>query len=139
MKWLLPIVLVLGLAGCHPKATAPVPGTINTFDAFAARTLGDAQAALLGAKTWELCSDAQFPPTVSYDGNTYVCDSTAGTFPAAGRPVLFKAETSYNVALAAAQAYHAGASSDTAGLTQALTTLGVDIGNMLASIGRGKS
>jgi hypothetical protein len=136
----MPIFLALLLAASCAKqpAAAPVPGTINTFDAFAARTIGDAQAALVGAKTWELCSDANFPPTVTFDTYTNSCDPTAGKFPAVGRPILYKAEQSYNIALAAAQSYHAGASSDTAGLTQALTTLGIDIGTMLTGIGKGK-
>ena len=131
------LLLTLMLAGCAKKATAPVPGTINTFDAYAARSVGDAQAALIAGKTWELCSDQGFPQTVTFDSNTYPCDKTAGPFPSAGRPYLFKAEQSYNIALAAAQAYHSGASSDTTGLTQALTALGIDIGNMLAGIGKG--
>lgn len=132
------LVLLALTLGCAKKMEAPVPGTINTFDAYSARVIGDAQAALLGAKTWELCSDGVFPPTVTFDGQTVVCDGTAGPFPAAGRPILFKAEESYNLALAAAKAYHSGAGGDTAGLSAALTTLGVDIGNLLAGIGKGK-
>lgn len=132
------LALTLGIAGCVKNAAvAPVPGTINTFDAYAARTIGDAQTALVSAKTWELCSDQKFPATVSFDGYVNSCDSTAGPFPASGRTVLFKAEQSYNLALATAQAYHSGASADTTGLTAALTTLGVDIGQMLTGIGRG--
>lgn len=119
------------------SAAAPVPGTINSFDAYAARTIGDAQAAIVGAKTWELCSDAQFPLTVSFDNYTNSCDHTAGPFPASGRPILLHAEQSYNLALDAAKTYHAGASADTALLTQALTQLGIDIGNLLAGIGKG--
>jgi hypothetical protein len=133
-------LLILGLTlfvGCKKTVTAPVPGTINTFDAYAARTLGDAQTALQSAKGWELCSDQKFPATVSFDNVTIGCDASSGVFPAAGRPILFKAEQSYNIALASAQAYHAGATSDTAGLTQALTTLGIDVGNLLTGIGKG--
>lgn len=134
------VLLLAVLVGCAAKTPvmAPVPGTINTFDAYAARTVGDAQTALVSAKTWELCSDHNFPPTVAFDTYVNSCDSTAGPFPAAGRQFLFKAEKSYNIALAASQAYHAGASSDTAGLTQALTTLGIDVGSLLTGIGRGK-
>ena len=140
MKKLVPLLAILLLlaAACKKTATAPVPGTINTFDAYAARTIGDAQAALLAGKTWEFCSDQHFPPTVSFDNQTFTCDPSAGAFPATGRPYLFKAEQSYNLALSAAQAYHAGASSDTAGLTQALTQLGIDVGSMLNGIGKGK-
>lgn len=140
MKRFVALLGLLMLVGCAAKnpAVAPVPGTINTFDAYAARTVGDAQTALVSAKTWEMCSDQKFPATVSFDGYVNSCDPTAGQFPAAGRQFLFKAEQSYNVALAAAQAYHSGASADTAGLTQALTTLGIDIGTLLTGIGKGK-
>lgn len=125
--------------GCAKKAVqAPVPGTINTFDAYAARAIGDAQAALISGKTWETCSDQKFPASVTFDGNTYPCDATAGPFPQAGRAPLFKAEQMYNIAQAAGKAYHSGASTDTSGLTQALTQLGIDIGQMLQSIGKGK-
>jgi len=135
--WFLVLALAAGI-GCAKKVTAPVPGTINTFDAYAARSIGDAQVALISAKTWESCSDKSFPQTVTFDGNTYPCDATAGPFPSVARPFLFKAEQTYDLALSAAQAYHSGATLDTAGLTQALTQLGIDIGNMLTSAGKGK-
>lgn len=134
------LALVLSIiltVGCAKTVTAPVPGTINTFDAYAARSIGDAQAALIGAKTWELCSDGKFQPTVSFDGAMYACDASAGPFPAAGRAILFKAEQSYDLALAAAEAYHAGATGDTTALTAALAQLGVDIANVLTGIGKG--
>jgi hypothetical protein len=140
MKKMNIVLLALALAfgvGCAKKSTAPVPGTINTFDAYAARTIGDAQQALVSTKAWEFCSDQKFPAQVSFDGNSYPCDPAAGPFPSVGRPILYKAEQSYNVALSAAQAYHSGASSDTAGLTQALTQLGIDIGQLLTGIGKG--
>lgn len=132
------VVLPLLMVGCAKKATAPVPGTIDSFDAFAARSIGDAQEALLSSKTWELCSDQNFPPAVEVEsGKTRVCDNSSGPFPKAGRPILFKAEKSYNVALDAAKSYHAGATNDTVALTQALTQLGIDIGSLLAGIGKG--
>ncbi len=132
------LILALTLGCVKNPAVAPVPGTINTFDAYAARTIGDAQTALQNAKGWEMCSDQHFPPTVSFDNVTIGCDASSGQFPPAGRPYLLKAELSYNVALSAAKAYHAGASSDTAGLTQALTQLGVDVGAMLTGIGKAR-
>ena len=139
MRKLLLGLLLLGCLGCNKKAVqAPVPGTINTFDAYAARTVGDAQEALMSAKTWESCSDQKFPIAVTIDGETRGCDASSGPFPASGRPILFKAEGTYNLALSAAQAYHSGASQDTAGLTQALTQLGLDIGNLLTSVGKGR-
>lgn len=138
MKSKFGLILLLLLTGCAKKVVAPVPGTINTFDAYSARVVGDAQEALRSAKAWELCSDSGSAPAVTFDGITRPCDATAPKFPAAGRPILFKAEQSYNVALAAGQAYHSGASSDTAGLTQALTTLSLAIGDLLTGIGRAK-
>jgi hypothetical protein len=138
MKLLSLILALTLLTGCAKKVTAPVPGTINTFDAYAARSIGDAQEAIMATKAWETCSDQKFPAQVIIDGETRACDASGGAFPQAGRPILFKAETSYNVALAAAQSYHSGATGDTTGLAQALTQLGVDIGTMLNGIGRGK-
>lgn len=136
---LLSIFLALPLMfGCAKKVAAPVPGTINTFDAYAARVIGDAQAALIATKNWEFCSDQNFPATVSFDNQILPCDASAGPFPKAGRPYLFKAELSYNVALSAAKAYHSGASGDTSGLTAALTQSIIEIGQMLESIGKGK-
>lgn len=132
------VAILCCTAACKKTVVAPVPGTINTFDAYAARAVGDAESALVSAKIWEFCSDQSFPANVSFDGNSYLCDKTAGPFPPAGRPFLFKAEQSYNVALSAAKAYHAGAGSDTTGLTQSLTQLGIDIGNLLSGIGRAK-
>lgn len=135
---LLTLLMALALfTGCAKKVAAPVPGTINTFDAYAARVIGDAQSAITQAKLWEFCSDQKFPPTVSFDNQILPCDPTAGQFPVAGRPFLFKAEQLYDTALAAGQAYHSGASGDTTGLTNALTNLGVAIGQMLSGIGRG--
>ena len=126
------------VVACHPKATAPVPGTINTFDAYAARVIGDSQEALLSAKAWELCSDAKTAPFVTFDGVTRECVAGAPEFPAAGRPILFKAELSYNTALAASQTYHATGSTDSTVLAQAITQLGVAIGDLLNGIGRGR-
>lgn len=133
------LILTILTVGCAKHAAqAPVPGTINTFDAYAARAVGDAQAALVAAKTWEFCSDQNFPASVSFDNASYACDKTAGPFPSAGRPVLLKAEQSFNLALSASLAYHSGATSDTAGLTQALTQLGIDVGSMFTTTGKGK-
>jgi hypothetical protein len=139
MKICVLMLTMLFAVGCtkNPVA-APVPGTINTFDAFAARSIGDAQAAILGVKAWETCSDQQFPPTVTFDGQTFACDSSKTPFPASGRQYLFIAENSYNVALGAAQTYHAGASQDTTALTQAITQLGIAVSGMLTNVGRSK-
>jgi len=139
MKLYVVMLAILLAVGCtkNPVA-APVPGTINTFDAFAARSIGDAQAAIIGVKTWEICSDKGFPPTVTFDGQTFACDASQTPFPAAGRKYLFLAENLYNTALAAAQSYHAGVTSDTTALSQAITQLGIAVGDMLTNTGRSK-
>jgi hypothetical protein len=131
--------LVLLTVACQKKViTAPVPGSIDSVDAYSFRFLADAQAALLSIKGWELCSDQAFPMIVTFDGQTFPCDKTAGPFPSIARPVLLKAEESYNIAQAAGHAYHAGASKDAAGLQNALTQLGTDISSMLGVAGKAK-
>ena len=137
------MAMALGLGACQKRAVAPVPGTINTFDAYAARAIGDAQEAILSAKAWELCSDAASQgapvPSVTFDKETRACPVDQPAFPAAGRAILFKTELSYNVALAAAQTYHAGAAGgDTTVLTQALGQLSSAVADLLNGIGRGK-
>lgn len=135
-RFLLPILLSLALAGCaHKAAQAPVPGSVDALDAYAYRAVSDAQAAITSVKTWQQCAAANFPPTVNVDGAAEKCDATAGPFPAAAKPLLNTAIHSYDVAQAAGQAYHAGASKDAQGLAQALTTLGIDISNLLTKTG----
>jgi len=133
------VVTLLALAvmpGCARKTvTAPVPGSINTLDAYAFRTLADASAAISSVKLWQQCSAASFPPTVVVDGNSQVCDPKAGSFPDADKEYLNTAIRSYNVAESAGQAYHAGASNDTTALSAALTQLGVDVANLLSRTG----
>ena len=123
------MAMALGLGACQKHVAAPVPGTIDTFDAYAGRALGDAQEAILSTKAWELCSDAASQgasvPSITFDKTTRSCPVDQPSFPAAGRPILFKAELAYNVALAAAQTYHAGAAGgDTTVLTQAPPKMG---------------
>jgi hypothetical protein len=131
------VLLAIGLAGCAAKqpAAPPVPGSINTLDAYAYRVVSDAQAAIHSLKGWETCSDQKFPPSVTFDNQTFNCDSTAGPFPAKGRSYLLDAERAYNIAEAAGQSYHAGASNDTTGLTNALNQLSQAIAAMLSSTG----
>lgn len=42
---------LIGSVGCGKRVVAPVPGQLNTFDAYAFRVLADAQAALNNFKT----------------------------------------------------------------------------------------
>ena len=137
------MALGLTLGGCKKHVAAHVPGTIDTFDAYAGRALGDAQEAIMSTKAWELCSDAVTAgasvPSVTFDKTTRMCPVDQPSFPAAGRAILFKTELSYNVALAAAQTYHAGSGGgDTTVLTQALGQLSGAVADLLNGIGRGK-
>lgn len=132
---LLALVMAWG-AGCAKKAaTAPVPGSINAFDAYAYRSLADAQAALHSVKTWEQCAAANFPTTVTVDGNAELCDAAAGAFPNNGKAPLNAAINAYNIAQAAAKAYHAGATQDTTALAADLTQLGSAVATMLSQTG----
>ena len=139
MKRLLLLFLLLPLAGCpNQAAKAPVPGSINTLDAYAFRVVGDAHAAIMSIKGWETCSDQKFPSIVTFDNATFTCDATAGAFPQAARQPLYIAESAYNVALAAGTAYHSGASQDAQGLTNAVNALSTAISQLLTAAGRSK-
>lgn len=130
------LLLAVTLTGCAKKTvTAPVPGSINTVDAYAFRSLADAQAALHSVKTWEQCSAQSFPMTVTVDGNAEVCDPKAGTFPPSGKQPLNDAINAYNIAQAAAKAYHSGATQDATVLTADLTALSTFIANLLSQAG----
>lgn len=97
---------VLGIA-CNKPVQAPVPGSLNAFDASSYRSLIDAQAAINAVKT----------------------DAAAGkiVLTPAEKTVLNKAIADYNIAEAAWQAYHAGTTADTATLTTAINQLVADI------------
>ena len=139
MKFVLPIfAFVLMLTGCANRAAqAPVPGAIDTYDAYAYRVTQDAAAVIHSVKLWETCSDQNFPATVKVETNgpDEACDAKSGQFPTVARQPLFKAEQSYNIAIDAAMAYHAGASKDYNGLTAAVTQLAADISALLTTTG----
>lgn len=129
------ILCFLG-ASCAKKATAPIPGSINTFDSYAFRALSDAQAALTGAKVWETCSDQKYPATVTFDGATYQCGQFQGPFPAGARAPLFKAEQSYDTAQAAWQTYHSLAGTmDPTALQNAINQLVADLTSFFTKAG----
>lgn len=133
---LLAVSLGMGCTGCAKKAaTAPVPGSINALDAYAFRSLADAQAALHSVKSWEECSVHSFPASVDIDGTAEPCDSKAGAFPEQYKTYLNTAINSYNVTQGVAKAYHDGGAQDGAALTQDLAQLGTDIATMLAKTG----
>jgi len=112
MKQFLLIVVVaiaMGVTGCATKAVvAPVPGQINTFDAYAFRVLADAQAAI----------------------NAFKADVQSGkvTETPAIKAALNQAITDYDAAEAAYQIWHAtGGAGSTAALTVQINKLPTDI------------
>jgi len=115
MKRLLALLLLsLSLAGCAAKSpvTAPVPGSINSFDALSYRTLMDAQAAIQSVKGSALATQQ--------------------------KAVVNQAIQDYNVAEAAWQAYHAGATSNPAALTAAINALVADVAAITTQLQGGK-
>ena len=136
-RYLAALLTTLVIAACvacsQHAAQAPVPGQIDALDAYAYRSVSDAQAAITSIKTWEVCSAQNFPVKVVVDGATETCDSSDGPFNPSLKPILNTAIQSFNIAQSAGQAYHSGASKDAQGLASALTQLGVNIANLLKS------
>lgn len=136
MRLALALCIVVALTGCAKRAAqAPVPGSINTLDAWAFRMVSDASASIHSVKIWEQCSDPSSPKTVVVDGATENCDATAKPFPMQYKPQLNLAITSLNTAAAYGKAYHSGASNDAAGLTAAVTQLTTAVTQLLQQIG----
>ena len=130
------LALCLALAGCVKQPVqAPVPGSKDTLDAWSYRIISDSSASIHSIKIWEQCSAINFPPTVSVDGSTEVCDAKAGPFPMQYKPQLNLSIQALNTASAAGKAYHSGASGDTAGLTNAVTALTNAITQLMSSLG----
>ena len=107
------LTLVL-MAGCAKKVTAPLPGAINSFDSLSYQTLMDAQAAINAVKD-DIAAN-KFTPTPTQ------------------KTVLNQAIGGYHIAQAAWQAYHSGATSDTAGLTSAINQLVADVAALATQI-----
>ena len=109
----LSLVVVLALTvGCAKHVTAPVPGQLNTFDAYAYRVLADAQAAL---ESFKASPSAQMP---------------------AVKPILNQAITDYNIGEAAYQAWHAaGGTGETAPVSAAISKVQSDIAGIAAQTG----
>ncbi len=115
------VLLMLAAAlGCAAKKTsAPLPpGAINQFDATSFRVLADAQAAINSVKS----------------------DIAAGKITPSDteKKVLNQIIADYNKANDLYQAYHAGATSDTTALSQAITQLIGDIAAVTTQIQGGK-
>ena len=114
---LLTLVAALGCAAKKTPSTLP-PGAINQFDATSFRVLSDAQAAINSVKS----------------------DIAAGKIKPsdAEKKILNQIIADYNKANDLYQAYHAGATTDTTGLSQAITQLISDIAAVTTQIQGGK-
>ncbi len=103
--------------GCAKKAVAPVPGQLNTFDAYAYRVLADSQAAI-------------------NDFKASVASGKVAETPAL-KTVLNQAITDYNAANMAYQGWHAaGGGGMTAPIAAALNQMNADITNITANGGK---
>jgi lysozyme family protein len=117
-KLLVLLVVTLMLGGCAKQAVqAPFPGAINSFDQVSYQTLMDTQAAI----------------------NAVKADVASGkvTLTATQKSVLNQAIQDYDLAQAAWQAYHSGATSDTVGLTNAIDQIVADIAALASKIQSG--
>lgn len=98
--------------GCAKTVTAPVPGQLNTFDAYVYRILYDSQAAINSFKA-----------------------SPSASNPAV-KPLLNQAISDYNIVEAAYQVWHAaGGSGSTAAIQQGITKLQTDISSIATASG----
>jgi hypothetical protein len=108
--------LALSLAACANRAaTAPVPGSLNTYDAYAFRVLADTQAAL----------------------NAFKADVASGKV--AGTPAIVKALNAaisdYDLANSIYQAWHAaGATGSTSALAVALTNIQTSMSELVGGV-----
>jgi hypothetical protein len=107
------LVSILALtAGCAKTVTAPVPGQLNTYDAWAFRVLADTQAALNAFRSDISSGKVTETPTI--------------------RSAFNQATADYNVAEAAYQAWHAaGGTGSTATLSVQISTVQSDIPNLI--------
>jgi hypothetical protein len=111
--FLTPILIVAILAaGCANRAaTAPVPGQLNNYDAFAYRVLADAQAAL----------------------NAFRADVTSGKVAETStiKTYFNQASSDYNIAEAAYTAWHAaGGNGSTTALAAQISKVETDIATL---------
>lgn len=131
------VLAVMASVACKKPVQAPVPGSINTLDAWAYRIIADSGKSIHSVKTWQQCSVLNFPITVDIDGATELCDPKAGKFPDNYKPELNAAIDAWNIAGQAGQAYHAGAGGDGAALTQSVNKLALAITTLLSHVGGG--
>jgi hypothetical protein len=111
---LLLLAVTFSFVGCAKTVTAPVPGQLNTFDAYAFRVLADTQAAL----------------------NAFSADVTSGkvTETPAIKSGLNTAINDYNIAEATYQAWRAaGATGSTVALAKQVATVQSDFTTLTQS------
>lgn len=109
------VVLALAAAmGCARKVAAPLPGAINSFDSISYVTLMDTQAAINAVKDDVAAGKITLSPTQ--------------------KTVLNQAIQDYDIAQASWQAYHSGATGDTAGLTAAINQIVADVAAIAVKI-----
>ena len=112
-------VILLPTLGCAKHVAAPVPGQLNTYDAYAYRILFDAQAAL----------------------NAFRADVTSGkvTETPTIKAYFNQAATDYNTANAVYQGWRAaGGTGSTSTVTVAITKVQTDITNIASAVTAGK-
>lgn len=110
------VLMALG-AACHKNvATAPVPGQLNTFDAYAYRVLADAQAAINDFKGSVTSGKVAETPAI--------------------KTALNQAIQDYDLAMVTYQAWHAaGGTGATAPVANAITAVQTDISNITVQSG----
>ena len=105
------LLLAAGLVGCHKTVTTPVPGQLNTFDAYVYRVLLDSQAAINSFKA----SPSAQNPTI--------------------KPILNQAIADYDIVEAAYQVWHAaGGTGPTTQLSAGITKLNTDLAGLQSGI-----
>jgi hypothetical protein len=112
-KAALPLVIaLLFTAGCVKNVPVPVPGQLNTFDAFAFRVLYDAQAAI---NSFKGSASAENP---------------------AVKPILNQTIADYDIAESAYVVWHAaGGTGSTTAITQDITKVQLDIEGIATAAG----
>src|SRR5437660_6631580 len=107
------LVMIVMTSACAKHVVAPVPGQLNTFDAYAYRVLADAQAAINDFKASVASGKMPETPTL--------------------KTVLNQAITDYNSANVVYQAWHAaGGTAPTTPIAAAINQLNADITNISA-------
>lgn len=130
------LLLAITLGCANRAAQAPVPGAVNSFDAWAFRIVDDSDASVHAAKIWYQCT-ATTGASVSVDGKDEPCHIDH-PFPMQFKGDLNSAIDALNLAKAAGATYHSGATQDTAALTDAVSKLSIAVANLLSHIGGAK-